>query len=108
MVTGLSDSANLIAYYDKEGLQARIAYNWRDSFLAGIGHSAGTTEPTYTEEYGQWDFSASYDVSEFLTVFVEGINVTDEDVLLYSRYEEMTFLYQEHGPIYKVGFRVLF
>ena len=27
-------------------------------------------------------------------VFVEGINVTDEDVHLYSRYEEMTFLFK--------------
>ena len=41
-------------------------------------------------------------------VFIEGINVTDEDVHLYSRYEEMTFLYQDHGPIYKLGFRVNF
>ena len=47
-------------------------------------------------------------LSDKAAVFVEGINVTDEDVLLYSRYEEMTFLYQEHGPIYKVGFRVNF
>src|SRR5690606_41015491 len=30
---GLSDSANLVGFYDKDGLQARIAYNWRDTFL---------------------------------------------------------------------------
>ncbi|MFM9768189.1 hypothetical protein, partial [Streptomyces scabiei] len=28
-VTGLSDSANAVLFYDKNGLQARAAYNWR-------------------------------------------------------------------------------
>ncbi len=37
VLNGLSDSANLVAFYDKDGLQARLAYNWRDSFLAGVG-----------------------------------------------------------------------
>ena len=40
--------------------------------------------------------------------FKLGDNITDSEVELYSRYEEMTFLYQDHGPIYKAGFRVSF
>lgn len=106
VVTGLSDSANLIAYYDKEGLQARIAYNWRDSFLNGIGHSAGTTEPNYTEEYGQWDFSASYDVSEFLTVFVEGINITDETTRSHGRTKMQVLNAAQTGARYNFGARI--
>ena len=54
------------------------------------------------------DFNATYFVNDNVAVFVEGINVTDEDVHLYSRYEDMLFLYQDHGPIYKAGFRVNF
>jgi TonB-dependent receptor len=30
VLTGLSDSANLIGFYDKNGLGVRLAYNWRD------------------------------------------------------------------------------
>ena len=30
-VTGLADSANLVAFYDRNGFQARIAANWRDA-----------------------------------------------------------------------------
>ena len=52
---GLSDSANFIAFYDKNGIQARIAYNWRDTFLNGFGMQ-GSNDPRFTEEYGQWDF----------------------------------------------------
>ena len=30
---GLSDSANAVLIYEKYGLSARLAYNWRDAFL---------------------------------------------------------------------------
>src|SRR3546814_2164515 len=36
-LTGLSDSANAVAFYDKGPIQARVAWNWRDKFLAGTG-----------------------------------------------------------------------
>ncbi|WP_078084070.1 TonB-dependent receptor, partial [Microbulbifer mangrovi] len=29
-LTGMSDSANLIGFYEKDAFQARLAYNWRD------------------------------------------------------------------------------
>lgn len=74
-LVGLSDSANLVGYYDKDGLQARIAYNWRDSFLNGTGN-----HPSYTEEYEQIDVSASYKVNDNVTVFFDGINMTEEDL----------------------------
>jgi hypothetical protein len=38
-------------------------------------------------------------------VFVEGQNLNDENTRLYARNSEMLFLAQDHGPIYRVGFR---
>lgn len=73
-VTGVSDSANAVLYYDKNGLQARVAYNWRDKFLAGKDQ-----DPYYIKSYGQFDISASYEIRKGLTVFVEGINITNAD-----------------------------
>jgi TonB-dependent receptor len=70
-LTGLSDSANAVAFYDKNGLQARVAYNWRAKFLSGTGPN-----PSYVEAYGQVDGSASYEFMQGLTAFVEGINLT--------------------------------
>ena len=54
------------------------------------------------------DLNATFNVSEKSQLFFEAINLTDSEVELYSRYEEMTFLYQDHGPIYKAGFRYKF
>jgi len=61
--------------------------------------------PLFVEERGQVDFSASYNINDNSVVFFEAQNITDEDVRLFARYEEMLFLYQDHGPIYKLGFR---
>ena len=73
-VTGVSDSANAVLYYDRGGFQARVAYNWRDEFLSNFG-----TDPFFVEEYGQFDVSASYEFANGLSVFAEGINVTNAD-----------------------------
>ncbi|WFL78560.1 TonB-dependent receptor [Altererythrobacter arenosus] len=73
-VTGVSDSANAVLFYDKNGIQARVAYNWRDKFLAAYDQ-----DPYFTDSYGQVDASASYDFDNGLTVFVEGINILNED-----------------------------
>lgn len=72
-LTGLSDSANAVAFYDKDGLQARVAWNWRNEFLQLAGPN-----PVYIEEYWQVDASASYEFMPGLTAFVEGINLTGE------------------------------
>ena len=72
-LTGLSDSANAVAYYDKNGLQARVAWNWRDKFLQSTGPN-----PTYVEAYWQIDASASYEFMPGFTAFVEAINLTGE------------------------------
>ncbi|WP_109806254.1 TonB-dependent receptor [Sphingosinithalassobacter portus] len=72
-LTGLSDSANAVIFYDKGPIQARVAYNWRDEFLQGTG-----ANPFYVEAYGQVDASASYEFIPGFTAFVEGINLTGE------------------------------
>lgn len=107
VLPGLSDSANLIAFYDKNGLQARIAYNWRDNFLNGVGQN---NTPIYTEEYGQVDVTVSYDLPFFdgLTIFAEGINVTDESQRQYARYENMFKHADQYGARYNIGARYTF
>ena len=80
---GVSEtSLNSAVYYDKGPIEARLAYSWRDDFLfdpAGIWGNE-----LYVHEYGQWDFSASYEIVGNAAVFVDVINVSDEQELLYS------------------------
>ncbi|UAA40813.1 TonB-dependent receptor [Paraneptunicella aestuarii] len=104
---GLSDTANLIAFYDKDGIQVRIAYNWRDKFLNATVQGTGA-HPVYVEEYGQWDAMVSYDFNENLTVFFEGLNLTDEHTRTHGRAWEQVLNVTQTGPRYHVGMRYKF
>lgn len=102
-LTGLSDSANAVAYYDKNGLQARVAWNWRDEFLAGTGPN-----PFYTEEYWQIDASASYEFIPGLTGFVEAINLTGEGRRGHLRHKNNVTFAQPGFARYSAGVRFSF
>ena len=97
---GLSDTRNFILYYEGFGFEARAAYNWRDSYFIG-----GVTKPAYTEEYEQWDASASYSVTDGLTVFVEGINLTNETFRSHGRDPLQIYSVGQLGARYNLGFR---
>ncbi len=85
-VPGASNSANAVLFYDKHGLQARVAYNWRQGFLAGYG-----VDPYYVNSYGQFDMSASYEIKKGITIFGEGINITNADRRGHMRNDQTVF-----------------
>ncbi|WP_309621708.1 TonB-dependent receptor [Novosphingobium sp.] len=102
-VNGVSDSANAVLFYDKNGIQARVAYNWRDGFLAGYGF-----DPGYIDAYGQFDVSASWEIKKGYTVFVEGINVTNADRRGHTRNDQSVTFAAPGYARYSAGFRLNF
>jgi TonB-dependent receptor len=110
VLPGLSDSANFIGFYDKDGFQARFAYNWRDSFVGGIGQDAGSAaiNPQIIDSYGQLDVSASYEISDNLTVFADGINILEADYRVYSRERLQVLQAGQTGARYNLGIRYTF
>ncbi|NVK11809.1 MAG: TonB-dependent receptor [Gammaproteobacteria bacterium] len=107
-LTGLSDSANFIAFYEDFGFSTRVAYNWRDDFLAGTGQVNVGAGPTYVAAYGQWDLNASYEIGEHFNVFVEALNVTNETTHVYGRDTMQTLFASQLGPRYNFGVRYKF
>ncbi len=100
---GLSDTRNFILFYEGYGLQVRAAYNWRDSYFTG-----GVTQPGYNDEYEQWDGNITYEVIDGLSVFVEGINLTNETYRSYGRDELQVYGVGQGGVRYNVGFRYIY
>ncbi|MBH0044034.1 TonB-dependent receptor [Pseudoalteromonas sp. SWXJZ10B] len=109
-LSGLSDSANFQAFYEKDGLSVKITYAWRDSYLIGVGQAQGSADapPQYAKTYGQWDMSVNYDVNENVTVFFEGVNLNNETEQGYGRYEEQFLFANQYGPRYAIGARYSF
>ena len=109
VLPGLSDSANFIGFYDGEDLQVRLAYNWRDNFLAGIGQGQGTTtNPTNVEAYGQLDLSVTYYFNDNLTLYFNGLNITNETRHVYSLVERQVLQAVQTGERWDIGFRYNF
>lgn len=108
ILPGLGDAGNLSVFFENERHTVRVALNHRGETVAGFGNY---DQPLYVEERNQWDASYQYrfTIAEALTtLYLEVSNFTDEPTRLYARYPEMLFLSQDHGPIYKLGFRTNF
>ena len=103
VVPGMSNTANLVGYYDKSRFQVRVALNWRDQFLASAGR-----DPLFVEEYYQLDMNISYEINDKLSFFIEGINLTEEDQRIHGRSSYQVREYAVGHARYNFGARYAF
>jgi TonB-dependent receptor len=109
-VTGLANSANFVAFFEKWGFHARVAVNWRDEYLDHFGQLQNTSsfgiEPTFVNSNTQVDFSTSYDINKNFSVFFEGLNLNDSTYSTHGRYSEMLLDAVAYGRRYTFGGRI--
>ena len=103
VIPGMSNTANLVAFYDKDGFQVRLAYNWRDEYL-----QSPARDPRFVEEYFQFDLNASYEFSDNFSVFVEGINLTEEHQRIHGRSKYQVREYSVGHARYNLGAKYSF
>ncbi|WP_078083293.1 TonB-dependent receptor [Microbulbifer mangrovi] len=101
-LTGLSDTANVVLVYENFGLQARLAYNWRDKFLTATNQGS-SRNPRYVDTFSQIDLSVGYDLTDQIALSFEGINITGEDITEYNRNERMVRYMDDLGARYQLG-----
>jgi TonB-dependent receptor len=110
-LTGLSNSANGVLFYDKDKFEARTAINWREHFLQYLSppplNGAGQAVTQVRGRY-QLDASATYHIDRGFAVFVEGVNLTNRDVLKYAYYQNQFLYAEDSGRRYKIGIRAQF
>jgi TonB-dependent receptor len=93
-LTGLSNTANATLIYDKQGVSARLSYNWRDKFLSATNRDA-FHNPVYTRAFATLDFNFSYDIDQHWGISLEGLNLTNESLRTYGRSEHQLWFAQE-------------
>ncbi|MDN3923166.1 TonB-dependent receptor [Roseateles violae] len=104
---GVSDSANLVGFFENANWSIRAAYNWRGEFLAGKTDGAGNN-PVYTEPYGQFDLSIGYHIGKSLTIQADLINLNDGYIRQHGRSEDQLISVTQTGRRYLVGLRYKF
>ncbi len=80
---GLSRMAyNYSVYYDNEDISARLSYVWRSHWL--INAAGRGNLPEWNASYGEVDASVSYNFTPELSIFADGINLTDQQLVQYN------------------------
>ncbi|MBC3765429.1 TonB-dependent receptor [Neptunicella marina] len=69
-------TANLVAMYEKDGWSARLAYNWRSRYLLTT-RDVISKAPLFYDDHGQLDASVFYNVTDSITVGLQGTNLTN-------------------------------
>jgi TonB-dependent receptor len=105
-VEGLSDSANVIGFYEKGPVQVRVAYNWRAPFLRSTFGDNG--QPTNVDSYGQLDMTGSLKLTRNVSVFVDVLNVTDAKQRIYSSFKDRFAGLYDTGRVISGGVRATF
>ena len=107
-VEGLGNSYNATAFYEKDGFSARVAWNRRGRFLEAVVTPGQGGDPVFRRAYEQVDMRASYDVTEFAQIFVEGTNVFNARNITTGRFDSQVLDYVDTGARYGAGVRVNF
>lgn len=96
---------NLIAWYQDDNFQARVAYNFRSKRLNNVFKDF----PVYQDNSQYVDVNLSYNINENITIYANGSNVFGEIEDYYVEFAKGATQYgwqNEFEPRYTIGARV--
>ncbi len=103
---GLSENnVNLILYYEVERFNTRLAYNWRDEYLQGIGPA---NTGVFFESYSDLSLTAQWNVNDNWTATFEALNLLDSNLKTFNAVPEALRTNAIYGEIYKLGISARF
>jgi TonB-dependent receptor len=106
-IQGLSkNSYNLIVLYEKYGINARLAYNWRDDYLQGTSNTGTGQLPIFGKAYGVLDASISYDFNPQFAVTLDAQNLLKQEFKTYQIEEARLRDYQADDRRFSIRLRV--
>ncbi|WP_313433614.1 TonB-dependent receptor [Novosphingobium sp.] len=72
-------SYNLIGFYDKGPLSARVAYNWRSKYVVTTRGNGSGNLPIFNDARGQLDASITYTFTPNFALTLDGVNLTNTE-----------------------------
>ena len=106
-LVGLSNTANVVAFYENQKVNARVAYNWRGQFLQSTSDGQGYN-PVYVEPYHQIDATLGFNWDSHLSFTLDALNLNDAIIRSHSRTKEAVEAVVQTGRRYLAGLRYKF
>jgi len=100
------DLGNVSIFYEKYGLTARLAFNYRSAFSDVVADTAA--QDSYWDSQGQLDLHLGYQIRPQLTVFGDAINLTDSPWRHYMGEKDILVEREHYGMQLRGGVQVHF
>ena len=107
-VNNSEDTYNLVGWFENETWSARLAYNFRSPRLITQGSAAIGQQALYQDDYGQLDLNVTWDVTDNVSLYVNGSNITEEFQQTYLEYKEQKAFQNIYESRWALGARVNF
>jgi TonB-dependent receptor len=101
-----NDIGNVALFYEKYGIAARLAFNYRSAYLDTVGGTAATDQ--YTDANGQLDLHLSYQIVPQVTIFGDAINLTNAPWRRYIGEKRFLVEREQYGKQLRAGVQVHF
>lgn len=101
LLNSSKDTWNLTGYYENSRFSARLAYNYRSSYKAGVDRGASQ------HVAGMPSLAASVNVklTEQLTLTFDALNLTNETIKMYAENTDRPRAFYSNGRTFYVGLR---
>jgi len=92
---------NVTGYYENERFSARLAYNYRSAYKAGVDRGASQ----HVDGMPSLAASVNVKLTENLTLTFDGLNLTNETIKMYAENKDRPRAFYSNGRTFYLGLR---
>ena len=92
---------NLTGYFENERFSARLAYNFRSAYKAGVDRGASQ----HVDDMDSLAASVNVKLTEQLTLTFDALNLTNETIKMYAENKDRPRAFYSNGRTFYVGLR---
>lgn len=92
---------NLTGFYENDKFSARLSYNYRSAYKAGVDRGASQ----HVAGSGTMAASLNYNINDKLTITFDALNLTNETIKMYAENTDQPRAFYSNGRSFYLGLR---
>jgi len=101
LLNSSKNTYNVTGYFENERFSARLAYNWRSKYKAGVDRGASQ----HVDDMPSLAASVNVKLTEKLTLTFDALNLTNETIKMYAENEDRPRAFYSNGRTFYLGLR---
>ncbi|MCL1064957.1 TonB-dependent receptor [Shewanella benthica] len=93
--------------YENSFVSVRLSAAYKSEYLIEVTELDDANFDIYQDAHTQWDFVAKSYITEDITVYFKGINLTDEPFYAYTGQSRYNAQYEEYGRTFQLGIQFI-